>query len=401
MLKATRSDRPPVAKKEIRINSNNRQGPKNFNSGYFKKYILYIVIFVLLLFFSFIFFAPMFINLKVWKPEIISMLEENTGKTAHIRGDIELKIYPSPQVKVHNISLVDDKSGVITNFLRSDSVIAKLSFLSLIKGKVEIEKIVIDNLTINLLNISNQKPNWVLEKNISNKDQVDEVINEKYLKSNQIKYPDIKVNEYNITKGTIIYNNITKIGFENIAIKTSQTVNILDGSLSINGNRYLLNSSFNNKEDIWLAKLNINNNDIEIATNLNISYSKYFPNLEGQLDVNYKNINNIFSNSSLKYLSLFDKKTKLTGDLSLNFKNSDLFYSIFNIKGNIGDLSLTGALSGNNGIKPKIEIALSSINKSKTGLFPIFNSWYLTPQFLSCFSVNSLWLIPVFEPLAV
>jgi len=291
------------------------------------------------------------------------MLEENTGKTAHIRGDIELKIYPSPQVKVHDISLVDDKSGVINNFLRSDSIIAKLSFLSLIKGKVEIEKIVIDNLTINLLNISNQKPNWVLEKNISNKDQVDEVINEKYLKSNQIKYPDIKVNEYNITKGTIIYNNITKIGFENIAIKTSQTVNILDGSLSINGNQYLLNSSFNkNKEDIWLAKLTINNNDIEIGANLNISYSKYFPNLEGQLDLNYKNINNIFSNSSLKYLNLLDKKTKLTGDLSLNFKNNDLFYSIFNIKGNMEDLSFTGALSGNNGIKPKIDIALSSNN---------------------------------------
>ena len=66
MLKATRSDRPPVAKKEIRKKSNNTQRPKNFNSGYFKKYILYVVIFVLLLFFSFIFFAPMFINLKVF-----------------------------------------------------------------------------------------------------------------------------------------------------------------------------------------------------------------------------------------------------------------------------------------------------------------------------------------------
>ena len=57
MLKATRSDRPPVAKKEIRKKSNNRQRPKNFNSGYFKKYILYVIIFVLLLFFSFIFFC--------------------------------------------------------------------------------------------------------------------------------------------------------------------------------------------------------------------------------------------------------------------------------------------------------------------------------------------------------
>ena len=33
----------------------------------------------------------------------------------------------------------------------------------------DIEKIIIDNLTINLLNSPNQKPNWVLEKNIVKK----------------------------------------------------------------------------------------------------------------------------------------------------------------------------------------------------------------------------------------
>ena len=363
MLKATRSDRPPVAKKEIRKKSNNRQIPKNFNSGYFKKYILYVVIFVLLLFFSFIFFAPMFINLKVWKPEIISMLEENTGKSARIHGDIDLKIYPSPQVIVHDISLVDDKSGVINNFLRTDSIIAKLSFLSLIKGKFEIEKIIIDNFTINLLNSPNQKPNWVLEKNIVNKDEINEAINEKYLKSNQIKYPNIKVSEYNITKGTVIYNNTSKIGFENISIKIGQNGNILEGGLSLNNNKYLVNSTFNkNEEDLWLTKLNIYNNDIEVGANINIAYSKYFPILEGQLDVSYKNIKNILSASKFKYLNLFDNKTNFIGDFSLSFNNNDLFYSIFNIDANIGDLSFTGALSGNNGVDPKIELALSSNN---------------------------------------
>ena len=135
MLKATRSDRPPLAKKVLRRKSNNTEGPKKFNSGSFRKYILYIIIFILLLFFSFIFFAPMFINLKVWKPEIISMLQDNTGKTARISGDIKLKIYPSPQIKVYDISLVDEESGVINNFFRSDSVIAKLSFFPLLNAE--------------------------------------------------------------------------------------------------------------------------------------------------------------------------------------------------------------------------------------------------------------------------
>ena len=374
MLKATRSDRPPVAKNEIRKKSNNRQRPKNFNSGYFKKYILYVVIFVLLLFFSFIFFAPMFINLKVWKPEIISMLEENTGKSAKIRGDIDFKIYPSPQVKVHDISLVDDKSGVINNFLRTDSIIAKLSFLSLIKGKFEIEKIIIDNLTINLLNSPNEKPNWVLDKNIVKKDDINETINEKYLKYNQIKYPNIKVNEYSIIKGTVIYNNTSKVGFENVSVKISQEINILEGGLSINENKYKLNSTFSkNEEDLWVTKLNINNNDIELGANINITYSKYFPSLEGQLAVSSKNIKNILNTRTFKYLNLFDNKTNFIGDFSLSFNNNDLFYSIFNIDANIGDLSFTGALSGNNGLEPKIELAFSSNNVDLDSFFEEVN----------------------------
>ena len=54
---------------------------------------------------------------------------------------------------------------VFNNFFRSDSVIAKLSFFPLLKGNIEIERITFDNLTLNLLNESNQRPNWVFEKN--------------------------------------------------------------------------------------------------------------------------------------------------------------------------------------------------------------------------------------------
>ena len=60
----------------------------------------------------------------------------------------------------------------------------------------------------------------------------------------------------------------------NISIKISQNVNILEGGLSINDNKYILNSTFSkNEEDLWLTKLNINNNDIEVGANINIAYS--------------------------------------------------------------------------------------------------------------------------------
>ncbi len=365
MLKATRSDRPPLAKKVLRRKSNNTEGPKKFNSGSFRKYIIYIIIFILLLFFSFIFFAPMFINLKVWKPEIISMLQDNTGKTARISGDINLKIYPSPQIKVYDISLVDEESGVINNFFRSDSVIAKLSFFPLLKGNIEIERITFDNLTLNLLNESNQRPNWVFEKNTSQKDDIDNFDVKEFSKFNQIEYPNIKVNEYNINNGTIIYNNTSKIDFDNVSIMINENSNVLEGEININNNQFILTSSFikkNDNSDSWLAEVSLMNNDIYLKSDLDVLYSAAFPDIKGKLEVSYNNINNIFNNASIKYLDLIDYKTKFSGDLSLSFNNNDLYYSIFNINANMGVTSFTGALSGNNGASPKIEMAFSSNN---------------------------------------
>ncbi len=365
MLKATRPDRLPAAKKETSKKNNNTLEPKNFNFGFLKKYFLYILIFVLLVFFSLVFFGPMFINLKVWKPEIISMLEENTGKIASINGDIELKIYPSPQIKINDISLRDEKSGVVNNFFRSKSVVAKLSIFPLFKGDVVIDRILFDNLTLNLLNTSSKKPNWAFEKTITEENEIDDLVNDSYSKYNQIKYPNIKVNEYKIINGTIIYNNTSKVDLKNITITSSENFNFIDGQLTINQNKYLFNSSFKKDEEIqdsWITKLSINNDIININSTLDIKYLDYYPSITGELDVNYTNIEKLLPDNTFKYISLLDQKTKIKGNLSLNFIDHNLYYSLFNINSNIGPFSFTGALSGNNGAKPNIEIAFSSNN---------------------------------------
>ena len=365
MLKATRPDRMPTAKREIIKKNNNTKGPKNFNFRFFKKYFLYILILILLIFFSLVIFAPMFINLKVWKPEIISMLEENTGKIASIKGDIELKIYPSPQIKINDISLIDENSGITNNFLRSKSVVAKLAMLPLFKGDVVIDRIVFDNITLNLLNSSNKKPNWVFEKTIREENQGDEFNSDKYSKFNQIKYPNIKVNEYEIINGTIIYNNTSKIDLKNITIISNGNIQFIDGQLNINKNKYLFNSSSTKNENIknsWNTQLSINNNVIDINAALDINYIEYFPNITGELELNYNNIQKILDGKSFRYVGLFDQKSKIKGNLSLQFKDYNLYYSIFNISANIGPFPFTGALSGNNGSKPDIEIAFSTNN---------------------------------------
>ena len=98
MLKARRSDRPPAPKKITNKNKNTIKNFYNPKFGFVKRYIIYIFLSLIIIFVGLTFLAPMLVNLKVWKPEIKSMLESETGKIADVQGDIELSIYPSPQI---------------------------------------------------------------------------------------------------------------------------------------------------------------------------------------------------------------------------------------------------------------------------------------------------------------
>ena len=366
MLKARRSDRPPAAaKKLINKKSNTINNSNNSKVGLIKKYVIYILLSLIILFIGFTLLAPMLVNLKVWKPEIIAMLESETGKVAEIEGDIELSIYPSPKIKIYGISLKDKKLGITKNFFNSNSVVAKLSLWPLFKGSIVIEKIVFEDLVINLENYSKEDPNWVFNK-IKKENNIELEGNDFYnafSKYNHIKYPNIKINEYTITKGTIVYNDNYKINLKDVVITNNNNADIIKGSININEIKFSLNSSFIKNNDIeksWKSSFSLINKDIKIIANGNINYNNYYPSIESNLEISSNNIENLSKN--YKYLNLLNKNLKLNSELSLSFKNNNLFYSIYNLSINSGPFILTGAVSGNNGELPNIDMVLSSNN---------------------------------------
>ena len=247
MLKARRSDRPPAAaKKLINKKSNTINNSNNSKVGLIKKYVIYILLSLIILFIGFTLLAPMLVNLKVWKPEIIAMLESETGKVAEIQGDIELSIYPSPKIKIYGISLKDEEAGITKNFFNSNSVVAKLSLWPLFRGNIIIEKIVFEDLVINLENYSKEEPNWVFNKN-KKEDNIQfegNDIKNTFSKYNHIKYPNIKINEYTITKGTIAYNENYKINLKDVVITNNNNADIIKGLININGIKLIYMDSF-------------------------------------------------------------------------------------------------------------------------------------------------------------
>jgi len=376
MLKARRSDRPPVPKKTINKKNNTIKKFYNSNFRFIKKYSVYIFLSLMILFVCFTVLAPMLVNLKVWKPEIKSMLESETGKIADIQGDIELSIYPSPQIKIYGISLKDEKDGVLKNFFNSDSMVAKISLWPLFKGNIVIDKIIFEDFIINLENYPNKIPNWVFYKKENKLDLDNNEFNENYKKFNHVKYPNIKVNEYVIKKGNIIYNKYYKINLKDIIIRNNNKVDVVNGYINIDGINFSLNSSLIKRKDVnqsWKTSFSLINKDIKILTNSNIKFNNNYPDLEGSLEISSNNIDKLSNN--YKFLNLLNNKFKLVSDLSLSFNNNNLLYSMYNLSINSGPLKLSGTVSGNNGINPKIDVILSSnsidldsLNKRKSFL---------------------------------
>ena len=363
MLKARRSDRPPAPKKVINKNNNTIKDFYNSKFGAIKKYIIYIFISLIIILIGFIILAPMLVNLKVWKPEIKAMLEAETGKIAEIQGDIELSIYPSPQIKIYRISLKDDNDGVLSNFFNSDSIVAKLSLWPLIKGNIVIDKIIFEDLTVNLINYPNKDPNWVFYKK-QNKLELDtNEFNEVHKKFNHLKYPNIQVNEYAINKGNIIYNKDNKINLKNILITKNNNTKVIKGNVGIDGLNFSLNSSFTQKkplEKVWKSSLSLINKNIKILTKGDVKFNNNYPALEGTLEINSDELRKL--SKDYKYLNLLKNKFKLLSEISLSYQNNNLLYSVYNLSINSAPFNFTGTVSGNNGKKPKINLILSSNN---------------------------------------
>ena len=107
MLKAKPTDRPPVHKNNYRKQNKINNFSFNFKGSLPKKYLMIIIgmfaVFIVLA----VFIGPMFVNLNVWKPEIVLLLEDLTDKKASIDGDVNLSIFPIPEVTIEDIKLLE------------------------------------------------------------------------------------------------------------------------------------------------------------------------------------------------------------------------------------------------------------------------------------------------------
>ena len=147
MLKARPTDRPPVKKNASdTVKAKKKNSIFNFAGNLIKNNILKIFIALFVMVFVTVILYPLFKNLNEYKPEIVAMLEDLTNKQASIGGDINLSIFPVPEMTIEDIKLIDIDENSNQDFLSLEKIRAKLTIwpflmkmLPIFKGKIVIE----------------------------------------------------------------------------------------------------------------------------------------------------------------------------------------------------------------------------------------------------------------------
>ena len=97
------------------------------------------------------------------KPTIAKLVKDATGRDLSINGDLDLAVSLSPTLKVAGITLTNAPWGEKGDMVRLDSLAAKVDLLALLVGRIDIDYLVLDGLTLVLQTDGKGLANWEFE----------------------------------------------------------------------------------------------------------------------------------------------------------------------------------------------------------------------------------------------
>lgn len=114
--------------------------------------------------------APFLIPAERLKEELILAVNDATGRTLAIDGDIGVSVFPTLGVEASKVSLSNAPSSSSPNMATFDNLTIKLAVLPLLTGQVQVNKFVLDKPVINLEVDKSGKANWEFESATASSD---------------------------------------------------------------------------------------------------------------------------------------------------------------------------------------------------------------------------------------
>ena len=280
------------------------------------------------------------VDINQYKPELIEMVEESTGRQLQIGGDLVFALSLVPTVLVEDVHFTNASWGSKTEMIKLDKFEVEVALLPLLSGNIQINRVIL--LAPEILLETNKKGtgNWVFsaKKSAEKKDPP----------TSETSMPAIVVNEIHIENATVTYNDgvtgkSTRLVIDEITIESDSIDDPLsvimkmaynDIPLEINGSLGSLNQLTGNKS--YPLDLTINVSDAKAELKGVIAKP-----MNGQglaIDINF----DVDSLSSLSKLA--DTALPELGPISLKAKLTDGVgaYSLKAMTLKVGNTDLSG-----------------------------------------------------------
>ncbi len=169
---------------------------------------------------------PSFLNWNQYKVQIENAIEAATGRDVSIDGDIALTILPAPAFSVEKLSLANAPGGKVAHMVTLDALNVRIHLLPLLRGNVDVDKIVLVAPRINLEVLSDGRRNWDFagEEKGSTKKEGGGIA------------ADVRVNQFVIEDGEVIYRDDTTGTLEKIeSLNAVISAETLDGPYKVKG----------------------------------------------------------------------------------------------------------------------------------------------------------------------
>jgi AsmA protein len=128
--------------------------------GKLVRYLIYFVGLLIILIIAAVLLVPRFFDPNDFKPQITTLVKDKTGRDIVIDGDIKLSVFPWIGVSLGKVVL--NELPVFGNqpLLAIDSADVKVKLLPLISKQVELDRVSLDGLKLNLVRLPNGIANW-------------------------------------------------------------------------------------------------------------------------------------------------------------------------------------------------------------------------------------------------
>lgn len=103
---------------------------------------------------------PIFVDPNDYKAQIESQVESRTGRNLDIEGDIGLTVFPWLGIEMGKLTLGNAEGFPGEVFARTDRVSVRVKLMPLLSRRIEMDKVVIHGLTVNLARNAQGRGNW-------------------------------------------------------------------------------------------------------------------------------------------------------------------------------------------------------------------------------------------------